>query len=262
MEDPSFRVRVDPETGQTIISGMGELHLEIIVDRMKREFKVECNVGKPQVAYRETITKKIKSEGKFVRQSGGKGQYGHCWLEIEPNEAGKGYEFENQDCRGRPYPEFIPSIDKGIKEACENGVLAGYPIVDVKVSVVDGSYHEVDSSEMAFKIAASIGFKDGCKNAQPVLLEPIMKVEVLTPEEFMGSIIGDLNSRRGKILNMTARHSTQVISAEVPLAQMFGYSTDLRSMTQGRASYSMEFTQYSPIPPNVAAEIISRATRQ
>jgi elongation factor G len=257
VEDPSFRIHVNPETGQTLISGMGELHLEIIIDRMKREFKVEANVGKPQVAYRETITKKVISEGKFIRQSSGKGQYGHCWLEIEPNEAGKGYEFVNKVSGGAIPKEFIPSIDKGIKEACENGVLAGYPIVDVKVSVTDGSYHEVDSSEMAFKIAGSIGFKDGCKKANSVLLEPIMKVEVLTPEEFMGSVIGDLNSRRGKILNMTARQSTQVISAEVPLAQMFGYSTELRSMSQGRASYSMEFTHYLQIPPNVAAEIIS-----
>ena len=259
VEDPSFRVRVDQETGQTIISGMGELHLEIIVDRLLREFKVEANVGKPQVAYRETITKKVNSEGKFIRQSGGKGQYGHCWLEIEPNVAGKGYEFVNKVVGGAIPREFIPSIDKGIKEAMENGVLAGYPMVDVKVSVFDGSYHDVDSNEMAFKIAGSIGFKDGCRNANPVLLEPIMKVEVLTPEEFMGSVIGDLNSRRGKILNMNARLSTQVISAEVPLAQMFGYSTDLRSATQGRASYTMEFKHYSQVPPNVATEIISRA---
>ena len=261
VEDPSFRVRVDQETGQTIISGMGELHLEIIIDRLKREFKVDANVGKPQVAYRETITKKVQSEGKFIRQSGGKGQYGHVWLEIEPNQAGKGYEFINKIVGGAIPREFIAPVDKGIKESCENGVLAGYPIVDVKVTIFDGSFHEVDSSEMAFKIAGSIGFKDGCKKANPVLLEPIMKVEVLTPEEFMGSIIGDLNSRRGKILNMTARHSTQVISAEVPLAQMFGYSTDLRSMSQGRASYSMEFTHYLQIPPNVSAEIISKATR-
>ncbi len=261
IEDPSFRMRVDPDTGQTILSGMGELHLEIIIDRLKREFKVEANVGKPQVAYRETITKKVQSEGKFVRQSGGKGQYGHVWLEIEPNTAGKGYEFVNKVVGGAIPKEFITPVDRGIKEACENGVLAGYPIVDVKVTLFDGSYHDVDSSEMAFKIAGSIGFKDGVKKANPVLLEPIMKVEVLTPEEFMGSIIGDLNSRRGKILNMTARHSTQVVSAEVPLAQMFGYSTDLRSMSQGRASYSMEFTHYLQIPPNVAAEIISKATR-
>jgi elongation factor G len=258
-EDPSFRVKVDEETGQTIISGMGELHLEIIVDRLMREFKVDANVGKPQVAYRETITKSVKSEGKFIRQSGGKGQYGHCWLQIEPNEAGKGYEFINKVVGGAIPKEFIPSIDKGVREACENGVMAGYPMVDVKVTVFDGSFHDVDSSEVAFKIAGSIGFKEGCRNANPTLLEPIMKVEVLTPEEFMGSVIGDLNSRRGKILNMTARHSTQVITAEVPLAQMFGYSTDLRSATQGRASYSMEFHHYLPVPTNVANEIISKA---
>lgn len=259
MEDPSFRVKVDSETGQTIISGMGELHLEIIVDRLLREFKVQANVGKPQVAYRETITKKVKSEGKFVRQAGGKGQYGHCWLDIEPNEPGKGYEFINKIVGGVIPREFIPSIDKGIKEACENGVLAGYPIVDVRVTVFDGSFHDVDSSEMAFKIAASMGFKDGCRSADPVLLEPMMKAEVLTPEEFMGNVIGDLNSRRGKVLNMTARQSTQVVSAEVPLAQMFGYATDLRSMSQGRASYSMEFSRYAAVPPNVASEVITRA---
>lgn len=257
-EDPSFRVKVDPETGQTLISGMGELHLEIIVDRMLREFKVDANVGKPQVAYRETITKKTHAEGKFIRQSGGKGQYGHVVLDIEPNEHGKGYEFVNKITGGRIPMEYIPAIDKGIKEACENGVLAGYPVVDVKVSLTDGSYHEVDSSEMAFKIAGSMGFKEGCRQASPVLLEPMMKVEVLTPEEFMGSVIGDLNSRRGKILNMNARGSTQVISAEVPLAKMFGYATDLRSMSQGRASYTMEFHHYSQVPPNITAEILNR----
>lgn len=259
-EDPSFRVRIDEETGQTIISGMGELHLEIIVDRLQREFGVGANVGKPQVAYRETITKKVQSEGKFIRQSGGKGQYGHVWLEIEPSEPGKDYEFVNKIVAGRIPKEYIPSIDKGIQEACENGVLAGYPLVDVKVTLFDGSYHDVDSSEMAFKIAGSIGFKDGCRSAGPILLEPIMKTEVLTPEEYMGNIIGDLNSRRGKILNMTTRVATQVISAEVPLAEMFGYATELRSMSQGRASYTMEFAQYSPVPNNVATEIISRTT--
>lgn len=258
MEDPSFRVKIDEETGQTLIAGMGELHLEIIVDRMLREFKVDANVGKPQVAYRETITKKVKAEGKFIRQSGGKGQYGHVFLEIEPNEHGKGYLFKNLINGGAIPKEYIPAIDKGIKEACENGVLAGYPVVDVKVSLTDGSYHDVDSSEMAFKIAGSIGFKDGCKQAAPVLLEPMMKLEVLTPEEFMGSVIGDLNSRRGKILNMTARGTTQVITAEAPLAQMFGYATDLRSMSQGRASYSMEFHHYSAVPKNVEAEILAR----
>ena len=240
IEDPSFRIRVDLETGQTLISGMGELHLEIIVDRLLREFKVGANVGKPQVAYRETITKASKAEGKFIRQSGGKGQYGHVWLEISPNESGKGFEFTNSISGGVIPNEFIPSIEKGVREACENGVLSGYPVVDMKVNLVNGSHHDVDSSELAFKIAGSIALKEGCKNANPVLLEPIMKVEVLSPEEFMGNVIGDLNSRRGKILNMTARHSMQVISAEVPLAQMFGYSTELRSMSQGRASYSME----------------------
>jgi elongation factor G len=259
IEDPSFSIKADQETGQTLIAGMGELHLEIIVDRLLREFKVQANIGKPQVAYRETISKKVESTGKFIRQSGGKGQYGHCVLEIEPNGQGKGYEFVNKITNGAIPKEFIPSIDKGIKEACENGVLAGYPVVDVRVSLIDGSFHDVDSSEVAFKIAASIGFKDGCKNALPVLLEPIMKVEVLTPEEFMGSVIGDLNSRRGKILNMTARQSTQVIAAEVPLAQMFGYATDLRSMSQGRASYTMEFFSYEQVPSNVAAEVLQRA---
>ncbi len=258
IEDPSFRVKIDEETGQTLISGMGELHLEIIVDRMLREFKVQANVGTPQVAYRETITKKVTAEGKFIRQSAGKGQYGHVWLEIEPNPTGKGNEFVNRIVAGKIPVEFIPAVEKGIKEACENGVLAGYPVVDVKVSLTDGSYHDVDSSEVAFKIAGSIGFKEGCKNAFPVLLEPMMKVEVLTPEEFMGSAIGDLNSRRGKILNMTARNNTQVISAEVPLAQMFGYSTDLRSMSQGRASYSMEFHHYAHAPNNVASDVMAK----
>jgi len=258
-EDPSFRVRVDEETGQTILSGMGELHLEIIVDRMMREFKVEANVGKPQVAYRETITKKVTAEGKFVRQSGGRGQYGHCWLEVEPNESGKGYEFVNKVVGGAIPKEYIPAIDKGVREATENGILAGYPIVDIKVTVFDGSYHDVDSSEMAFKIAGSLGLKEGVRKADPILLEPMMKIEVLTPEEFMGSVIGDLNSRRGKILNMTARHSTQVISAEVPLASMFGYATDLRSMSQGRANYTMEFSHYSPVPNNVADAVIKKA---
>jgi elongation factor G len=250
VEDPSLRVKVDSETGQTLISGMGELHLEIIVDRLLREHKVQANIGKPQVAYRETITKKVRAEGKFIRQTGGKGQHGHVWLDIEPNPRGKGVEFHNEIRAGAIPKEFIPSVEKGIKEACENGVLAGYPVVDVKVSLTDGSYHEVDSSEMAFKIAGSIGFKEGCRNAGPVLLEPMMKVEVQTPEEFMGNVIGDLNARRGKILNMTARNKIQVVSAEVPLAKMFGYSTDLRSMSQGRASYTMEFHHYALAPHN------------
>jgi elongation factor G len=258
VEDPSFNVRVDAETGQTLISGMGELHLEIIVDRLLREFKVSANVGKPQVAYRETITKAVKAEGKFVRQASGKGQYGHCWFEIAPNEPGTGFIFTNAILEGVIPKEFIPSIEKGVREACENGVLSGYPVVDVKVKLFDGSFHDVDSSEIAFKIAGSIGFKEGCKNANPILLEPIMKVEVLSPEEFMGNVIGDLNSRRGKVLNMTARHSTQIISAEVPLAKMFGYSTELRSMSQGRASYSMEFSQYAQVPLNVANELLAK----
>lgn len=259
-EDPSFRVAINEETGQTLLSGMGELHLEIIVDRLMREHKVDANVGKPQVAYRETISKKVTSEGKFVRQSGGKGQYGHCWLEIEPLENGKGYVFENKVVGGTIPKEYIPAIDKGIKESAENGVLAGYPMVDFKVSVTDGSYHDVDSSEMAFKIAASMGFKEGVRKANPTLLEPIMKIEVLTPEEFMGGVIGDLNSRRGKILNMTARHGTQVISGEVPLASMFGYATELRSMSQGRASYTMEFSHYAPVPDAVANAVIQRVS--
>ena len=257
-EDPSFRVRTDEETGQTIISGMGELHLEIIVDRMMREFKVEANVGKPQVAYRETITKKVKVEGKFVRQSGGRGQYGHVWLEVEPQEAGAGYEFVDAIKGGVVPREYIPAVDKGIQEALDNGVLAGYPVVDVKVTLVDGSYHEVDSSEMAFKIAGSMGFKEGCTKASPVLLEPIMSVEVVVPEEYMGDVIGDLNSRRGRIMGMESRAGAQVVSAMVPLAQMFGYATDLRSATQGRATYTMTFHHYEQAPKSVSEEIIAK----
>jgi len=257
-EDPSFRVKTDEETGQTIISGMGELHLEIIVDRLMREFKVEANVGKPQVAYRETITKKVKSEGKFVRQSGGRGQFGHVWLEIEPQEAGKGYEFVDAIKGGVVPREYIPAVDKGIKEALDNGVMAGYPVVDIKVTLVDGSYHEVDSSEMAFKIAGSMGFKEGCAKAAPQLLEPIMAVEVVVPEEYMGDVIGDLNSRRGRIMGMEGRAGAQVVSSMVPLAQMFGYSTILRSATQGRATYSMTFDHYEPVPKSVADEIVAK----
>jgi elongation factor G len=259
VEDPSFRVKTDEETSQTIISGMGELHLEIIVDRLLREFKVDANVGKPQVAYKETINKKIQSEGKFIRQSGGRGQYGHVWLEIEPLGKGSGYEFLNKIKGGSIPSEYIPAINKGISEAMTSGVLAGYPVVDIKVSVYDGSFHEVDSSEMAFKIAASIGFKDGCKRASPALLEPIMKVEVLVPEEFMGDVIGDLNSRRGKIINLESRNGIQVINAEVPLAEMFGYSTDLRSKTQGRANYTMEFLKYEQVPKNISDEIVAKS---
>ncbi|SKA24604.1 translation elongation factor 2 (EF-2/EF-G) [Trichlorobacter thiogenes] len=258
-EDPSFRVKTDEETGQTIISGMGELHLEIIVDRMMREFKVEANVGKPQVAYRETITKKVKVEGKFVRQSGGRGQYGHVWLEVEPQpEPGKGYEFVDAIKGGVVPREYIPAVDKGIFEATDNGVLAGFPVVDVKVTLIDGSYHEVDSSEMAFKIAGSMGFKEGCQKAGPILLEPIMSVEVVVPEEYMGEVIGDLNSRRGRIMGMDSRAGAQVVSSMVPLANMFGYSTDLRSATQGRATYAMTFDHYEPVPKSVSDEIIAK----
>ena len=255
-EDPSFRMNTDPESGQTIISGMGELHLEIIVDRMKREFNVEANVGKPQVAYRETIRGTIESEGKFVRQSGGRGQYGHVWLKLEPNGLGKGYEFVNGIVGGTVPREFIPAVDKGIKEAVETGVIAGYPVVDVKVTLFDGSYHDVDSNEMAFKIAGSIGFKDGFRKAHPVLLEPIMKVEVVTPEEYSGDVIGDLNRRRGQVTGMDEQAAGKVITAEVPLSQMFGYATTVRSMSQGRATFTMEFEKYVEVPPHVSDSII------
>jgi len=257
-EDPSFRVKTDEETGQTIISGMGELHLEIIVDRLFREFKVDANVGKPQVAYRETISKKVKAEGKFVRQSGGRGQFGHVWLEIEPQEPGKGYEFVDAIKGGVVPREYIPAVDKGIKEALDSGVMAGYPVVDIKVTLIDGSYHEVDSSEMAFKIAGSMGFKEGCHRASPVILEPIMSVEVVVPEDYMGDVIGDLNSRRGRIMGMEGRSGAQVVTSMVPLAQMFGYSTDLRSATQGRATYSMTFDHYEQVPKSVAEEIVAK----
>jgi elongation factor G len=259
-EDPSFRVRTDEESGQTIISGMGELHLEIIVDRMKREFKVEANVGKPQVAYRETIRASVESEGKFVRQSGGRGQYGHVWLKIEPQEAGKGYEFVNGIVGGVVPREYIPAVDKGIQEQMKNGILAGYPVVDVKVTIFDGSYHDVDSNEMAFKIAGSMGFKDGCRKAKPVLLEPIMKVEVVTPEDFMGDIIGDLNRRRGIVQGTEDAPAGKIVRAEVPLAEMFGYATSMRSATQGRATYSMEFEKYMETPANVAEAVIKKAS--
>jgi elongation factor G len=256
-EDPSFRVRTDEETGQTIISGMGELHLEILVDRMRREFGVEANVGKPQVAYRETIRGKTKSEGKFVRQSGGRGQYGHCWLEIEPLEAGGGFEFVDKISGGSIPREYIPAVGKGAEEAMANGVLAGYPMVDIKVTVVDGSYHDVDSNEMAFKVAGSMGFRAGCKEAKPVILEPMMDVEVVTPEDYMGDIVGDLNRRRGRVLGMEARGNGKVIEAEVPLSEMFGYSTNVRSMSQGRATYTMTFKHYEEVPNNIAKEIIA-----
>jgi elongation factor G len=256
-EDPSFKVKTDDETGQTIISGMGELHLDIIVDRMKREFKVECNVGNPQVAYRETLRKNVEVEGKFVRQSGGRGQFGHVWLRIEPQEEGAGYEFVNEIVGGVVPKEFIPAVDKGIQEQMRSGVLAGYPVLDVKVTLFDGSYHDVDSSEMAFKIAGSMGFKKGAAEANPVLLEPTMKVEVTTPEDWMGDVVGDLNRRRGMIEGMEdGVAGVKIIRAKVPLSEMFGYATDLRSQTQGRASYSMEFFNYSEAPNNVAQAII------
>ena len=257
-EDPTFRMYTDQETGQTIIAGMGELHLEIIVDRMLREFKVDCNVGKPQVAYRETIRKTVKSEGKFVRQSGGRGQYGHCWLEISPLEPGQGFVFENKVVGGAIPREYINPIEAGVKEAMDTGVSAGYPLVDIKVTVFDGSYHDVDSSEMAFKVAASMGFKDGCRKASPVLLEPYMKVEVIVPEEYMGDVIGDINSRRGRIEGMDARSGAQAIRSFVPLSEMFGYATDLRSRTQGRGVYSMEFDHYDEVPKNIADTIIAK----
>jgi len=259
-EDPSFRVSSDEESGQTIISGMGELHLDIIVDRMKREFKVEANVGKPQVAYRETIRRPVNQEGKFVRQSGGRGQYGHVFLKIEPSEAGSGYEFENKIVGGVVPKEYIGAVDKGIKEQMENGVIAGYPVVDVKVSLYDGSYHDVDSSEIAFKIAGSMAFRDGALKADPVLLEPIMKVEVVTPDDYMGDVMGDLNRRRGLPRGMDDSPSGKVIRAEVPLAEMFGYATDLRSMSQGRATYSMEFAKYNEVPQNVADSVLRKAS--
>ena len=257
-EDPSLGVRTDEDTGQTILSGMGELHLEVIVDRMKREFKVECNVGAPQVAYRESITKAVEVQGKFVRQSGGRGQYGDCWLKLEPGEAGKGFEFVDAIKGGVIPREYIPAVGKGAEEAAQNGVLAGFPIVDVKVTVYDGSYHDVDSSEMAFKIAGSMGFKDGAKKAAPVLLEPIMAVEVVVPEEYMGDVIGDLNSRRGRIMGMDSRGGAQVVESHVPLSSMFGYATDLRSATQGRATYSMVFDHYDQAPKAISEEIIAK----
>lgn len=260
-EDPSFRVHTDEESGQTIIEGMGELHLEIIVDRMKREFGVDANVGKPQVAYRETIRGSIEQEGKYVRQSGGRGQYGHVWIKIEPQESGKGYEFVNAIVGGVIPREYVPAVDKGIQEQLQNGVIAGYPVVDVKVTLFDGSFHDVDSNEMAFKIAGSMAFKDGAKRAKPVILEPIMKVEAVTPEEFMGDVMGDLNRRRGILQGIDDSPSGKLIHAEVPLSEMFGYATDLRSMSQGRATYSMEFAKYSEVPANIAEQIIDKNTK-
>ncbi|WP_026486974.1 elongation factor G [Caldanaerobius polysaccharolyticus] len=255
-EDPTFKTYTDQETGQTIIAGMGELHLEIIVDRLQREFKVECNVGKPQVAYKETIRKPVKVEGKFIRQSGGHGQYGHVWLELTPRERGQGYEFVNKIVGGVIPKEYIPAVDAGVQEAMQSGILGGYEVVDVGVTLYDGSYHEVDSSDMAFKIAASMAFKDGMKKADPVLLEPVMKVEVVVPEEYMGDIMGDINSRRGRIEGMEPRGGAQVIRAYVPLAEMFGYATDLRSKTQGRGTYTMQFDHYEEVPKNIADQIL------
>jgi elongation factor G len=258
LEDPTFKVNVDPETNQTLIHGMGELHLEIIVDRLLREFKVEANVGKPQVAYRETVRQKAEAQGRFVRQTGGRGQYGDVWFEVEPGAPGSGVVFENK-LKGPSVPrEFVPAIEKGVKETAETGVLAGYPVVDVKVSLTDGSYHEVDSSEMAFKIAASMAFKEACRRAKPVLLEPVMDVEVVTPPEFQGAVVGDLNSRRGKIVALEARAGAQVVRALVPLGEMFGYATDVRSMTQGRATYTMQFARYEEVPKQIAEEIMAK----
>jgi elongation factor G len=257
LEDPTFRVTTESETSQTLIHGMGELHLEIIVDRLLREFKVEANVGKPQVAYRETIRHRAEAQGRFVRQTGGRGQYGDVYIEVEP-APGEGFSFENKIVGGTIPREYIPAVEKGIREALETGVLAGYPMVDIKVQLTDGSYHDVDSSEMAFKIAGSIGFKEACRKAKPVLLEPVMDVEVVTPEEYMGAIVGDLNSRRGRIVSMEARGSSQVIRATVPLGQMFGYATEMRSMTQGRATYTMQFSRYEEVPPAIAEEIMAK----
>ncbi len=257
-EDPSFRVSTDEESGQTLIAGMGELHLEIIVDRMKREFKVEANVGKPQVAYRETIRGTVESEGKHVKQSGGRGQYGHVWLKIEPNETGKGVEFKNGVIGGTVPREFIPAVEKGVKEAAETGVMAGYPVVDVKVTLFDGSYHDVDSDEISFRMAAIFGFKDGFRRAKPVILEPIMKVEVVTPEDYMGDVIGDLNRRRGQIMSMEDTPAGKTVTAEVPLSEMFQYATTVRSMSQGRATFTMEFAKYMEVPANIADTIIKK----
>jgi elongation factor G len=260
LEDPSFKVRTDEESGQTILSGMGELHLEIIVDRLLREFNVEANVGEPQVAYRETITKTVKAEGRFIRQSGGRGQYGHVWLTIEP-QPGKGFEFVNRIVGGSIPREYIPAVEKGVIEAMEKGVLAGYPMVDIKVTLIDGSYHDVDSSEMAFKIAGSMGFREGARQAHPILLEPLMSIEIISPEDFMGQVVADLTSRRGKTTKVEYRGGTNVIVGEVPLAKMFGYATDLRSLTQGRATFTLQFAHYSPVPASVSEEILSQLKR-
>jgi elongation factor G len=258
-EDPTFRVNVDQETGQTLISGMGELHLEILVDRMKREFKVEANVGKPQVAYRETIRETVQAEGKFVKQSGGRGKFGHVWIELGPNEPGKGFEFVNGIVGGVVPKEYIPAVSQGIQEAMRNGIVAGFPVVDIKAKIYDGSYHDVDSDEISFKVAGSMAFQSGARKAKPVLLEPIMSFEVITPEEYLGDVMGDLNSRRGKIEGFTARKDAQVIKAKVPLSEMFGYATILRSMTQGRAIYTMQFEHYDEVPKSIAEEISEKS---
>ncbi|NCS89113.1 MAG: elongation factor G, partial [Ignavibacteria bacterium] len=257
-EDPTFRIKVDDETGQTLISGMGELHLEILVDRMKREFKVEANVGKPQVAYRESITQTVNAEGKFVKQSGGRGKYGHVWIELGPNEPGKGFEFTNGIVGGVVPKEYIPAVSAGIVEAMRNGVIAGFPVVDIKAKIYDGSYHDVDSDELSFKVAGSMAFKEGARKAKPILLEPLMAVEVVTPEEYLGDVMGDINSRRGKIEGFSARKDAQVIKAHVPLSEMFGYATILRSMTQGRAIYTMQFSHYQEVPKSIAEEIAEK----
>jgi elongation factor G len=261
-EDPTFKVRAEEETNQTLISGMGELHLEILVDRMKREFKVEANVGKPQVAYKETIKVKAESESKYIRQTGGRGQYGHVLLRLEPNESGKGNEFINEVVGGTIPREYIPAVGKGIKEAAEKGVIAGFPVIDTKVTLYDGSYHEVDSSEIAFKIAGSMAFQDGVRKAKGILLEPIMKVEVVTPESSLGDVIGDLNSKRGRVHEMSDRGNVKVVDAEVPLAEMFGYATQIRSMSQGQASYTMEFARYEEVPKSVAEEIVGESAKK
>ena len=260
-EDPTFRVSSDQETGQTLIAGMGELHLDIIVDRMKREFKVEANVGQPQVAYRETIREEAEAEGKYIKQSGGRGQYGHCWLRVNPRSIGEGFEFVNEVKGGDIPQEYIPAIQKGVKEAMDKGIMAGYPMVDIGVAVLDGSYHDVDSSEAAFKIAGSMAFQAACKKAKPVILEPVMNVEVVTPEQFMGDVVGDINSKRGQVEEMRERGQMKVIDAKVPLSEMFGYATQLRSMTQGRASYAMELRGYEEVPKNKAEDIIAGRAR-
>ncbi|HET9424498.1 MAG TPA: elongation factor G, partial [Gemmatimonadaceae bacterium] len=258
-EDPTFRVRSDPETGQTLISGMGELHLEVIVDRMLREFRVDANVGRPQVAYRETISRPARAEGRFVRQSGGRGMYGHVWLEVDPTEPGTGVLFENKIVGGVVPREYVPAIESGIREALDSGVLASYPVTDIRVALVDGSYHEVDSNEAAFKMAGSMGVKEACRRAAPQILQPIMKVEIVTPEEFLGDVMGDITRRRGHLQGTELRGNAQVVRAEVPLAEMFGYATDLRSMTQGRATYTMEFSHYQPVTKDVEAGVLARA---